>query len=421
MGHDASPISADPRAHQLLALTLVPNVGPVLIARLIEQFGSPDAVLGATASRLSGVRGIGRTLATQIARDLAAVGPRVDEELGKVQQANARVVTLFDDEYPALLAQVPSAPPVLTVRGSFQPRERDRYTISIVGSRKCTLYGSEQASRFGSALARAGLAVISGGARGIDTAAHKGALSAGGRTVVVLGCGLGHVYPPENGLLFDEIVERGGAVVSELPIGTSPTPKNFPARNRIISGMSLGVIVIEAAKGSGALITARHATEDHGREVMGVPGRVDAPASAGTNALLKHGAHLVTEPSDVIGILERDARHLYLGTHHAMTADPAGPSIFDAPADPADPAGPVGPADPADPAAALASGPKRDPLAGVVDAVERAILVCLETPQTGDELAEALELSPGEVRAKLTMLEISGRVLRSGSRFQRAR
>ena len=396
----ASPISADPRARQLLALTLVPNLGPVLIDRLLERFGSPEGVLGATAAALSSTRGIGRALGGQIARDLAGIHPRVDEELDKIQSFGARVVTLFDDGYPPLLAQVPGSPPVLTVRGELRSHDLDRYTIAIVGSRKCTLYGSEQASRFGGALASAGLTVVSGGARGIDTAAHKGALGADGRTAVVLGCGLKHTYPPENGRLFEEIVARGGAVLSELPIGTAPVARNFPARNRIISGMSLGVIVIEAAKGSGALITARHATEDHGREVMGVPGRVDAPASAGTNELLKQGAHLVTDPSDVIEILERDARHLYSGTHHARTADPRAGG-FSAP----------GGACP-EPQAA-------DPLTGVTDPVERSIIEGLAEPRTGDELAEMLSIPPGEVRGRLTMLEIAGRVQRVGSRFRR--
>lgn len=395
-----SPISGDPRARQLLALTLVPNLGPVLIDRLLEHFGSPEGVLGATASSLSATRGIGRTLAGQIAKDLAGIQPRVDAELQKIQKFNARVVTLFDDGYPPLLAQVPGAPPVLTVRGELRSHDLDRYTISIVGSRKCTLYGSEQATRFAGALTGAGLTVISGGARGIDTAAHKGALAAGGRTVVVLGCGLKHTYPPENERLFAEVVEHGGAVVSELPIETAPVPRNFPARNRIISGMSLGVIVIEAARGSGALITARHATEDHGREVMGLPGRVDAPASAGTNELLKHGAHLVTDPSDVLEILERDARHLYSGTHHARTADPRADGLFSSQAHERSRVQPA-------------------KLTGVTDPVERSIIEGLSEPRTGDELAEMLAMSPGDVRARLTMLEISGRVRRVGSRFTR--
>ena len=389
---DTSPISDDRRARQLLALTLVPNLGPVLIARLLDQFGSPDAVLGASAARLSGIRGIGRTRSSQIARDLGGVQPKVDEELDKIRRVKAHVVTLFDEQYPPLLRELAGAPPVLFVRGNLLSAGRDRYAMAIVGSRKCTLYGSEQASRFGNALSSAGLCIVSGGARGIDTAAHKGALSAGGSTTVVLGCGLGHVYPPENELLFDEIVERGGAIVSELPVDTAPTPKNFPARNRIISGMSLGVLVIEAARGSGALITAKHATEEHGREVMGVPGRVDAPSSAGTNDLLKDGAHLVTEPSDVIGILERCARHLYCGTHHAMAADPAQPSIFDqadldrAPAS-------------SGPSTSPTAAPGGDPLIGVDDPIERSILGLLVEPRTGDELSEALALSPGEVRA----------------------
>ncbi len=407
---DHTPISDDRRCRQLLALTLVPNLGPILIARLLERFGSPDAVLGASADRLSGVRGIGRTKASQIARDLGTVNPRVDEELAKLSKAHARVVTIFDPDYPPLLRELIGAPPVLSVRGRLLPEGRDRYTISIVGSRRCTLYGSEQASRFAGALGSAGLSIVSGGARGIDTAAHRGALAADASTSVVLGCGLGHVYPPENAALFDEIVERGGSIVSELPVDTAPTPKNFPARNRIISGMSLGVIVIEAGRGSGALITARHANEEHGREVMGVPGRVDSPSSAGTNDLLRDGAHLVTEPGDVLAILERSARHLYEGTHHAICADPARPSVFDSPTCQPHPASSPTPD----------SGPGKL-FAGVDDPVDRAILEALGEPRTGDELSESLGLTPGEVRAKLTMLEISGRVQRAGSRFRRAR
>ena len=404
-----SPGACSDQARTILGLTLVPGLGPVRIAQLISELGSVDAVLSASASRIAQVRGIGNTTATSIATHLHDSIKRVDEELSHIAHHGAHVVSIVDPHYPSMLAQIPGAPPILMVKGRFDHRTLNRYTVSIVGSRSCSIYGSEQASRFASAFASAGLSVISGGARGIDTAAHRGAISANGPTAVVLGCGLGHVYPPENRGLFDEIVERGGAIISELPINAAPDAKNFPARNRIISGMSLGVVVIEAGLKSGALITARHAIEDHGREVMGVPGRVDSPSSAGTNELLKNGAHFVTEPSDVISILERDAFHLHAGSHAAMTADPT-----------KEPA-PLFPK-----ASSSRSTPPTDSFAkamviGDVDDETRALLSALGEARTGDELADVLGIDPGLVRAKLTMLEIQGRVRRVGSRFERVR
>jgi len=374
-----------------LALTLVPGLGPVRIAKLIESLGSPEAVLTASASQIARVKGIGSTGAGKIAKHLHASMDKVDQELDSVAQAGASIVSILDPHYPPMLAQIPSAPPILMIRGAFDHTGVNRYTAAIVGSRSCSIYGSEQASRFAGALASAGLTVVSGGARGIDTAAHRGALAAGGKTVVVLGCGIGEVYPPENKPLFDEIVASGGAIVSELPVHTKPDAKNFPARNRIISGLSLGVLVIEAGHKSGALITARHANEDHGREVMAVPGRIDSPASAGSNQLLKDGAHLVTTPADVISILEGDAYHLHAGTHAPKTSDPT-----------------------------RLAEPLSEPI-GEVDDESRRVLGALDEPRTGDELAELLDVDPGQIRAKLTILEIQGRVKRAGSRFQRVR
>ncbi len=393
--------SADARS--ILALTLVPGLGPARIAKLIDAIGSPQAVLGASASRIARIHGIGSSTATNIAQHLHCSIERIDQELECVADAGAYVVSIADPHYPPMLAQTPGAPPILMIRGRFDHQTDDKYTVSIVGSRSCSVYGAEQASKFASAFASAGLSVISGGARGIDTAAHRGALDAGGRTAVVLGCGIGKVYPPENAALFDEIVERGGAIISELPVNASPDAKNFPARNRIISGLSLGVVVIEAGLKSGALITARHAIEDHGREVMGVPGRVDSAASAGTHALLKSGAHLVTEPGDVISILEGDAYHLFAGSHRAKTADPTqNPGFFAK--------------QPPEPTPTPISMPIGD-----VDEETGRLLEALDTPQTGDELAELVGVDPGQIRAKLTMLEIQGRVCRAGSRFERVR
>lgn len=388
-GDAPEPGSCTPRGRSLLALTLVPGLGPVRIARLIESLGSIDAVLGATSARLSRVEGIGEKTAANIARNLHKSIDSVDTELERIGACGAHVIALGEPDYPPMLAQIPGAPPVLCVRGRIDIEGRHKYTCAMVGSRDCSIYGVEQAGRFAGALGNAGVCVVSGGARGIDTAAHRGALNAGGQTIVVLGCGIAHDYPPENATLFSEIIERGGAVISELPTDTKPDAKNFPARNRIISGLSLGVLVIEAGARSGALITARHAAEDHGREVMALPGRVDSPSSAGSLELLRHGAHLVVEPGDVLGILRQDARHLFQGTHSARTADPT-----------------------------------QEPVAPTLpepDGVPGEILRALHEPSTADELAECMGIDPGSLRSQLTMLEIHGLVRREGSRFARVR
>lgn len=399
------PGACSDNGRALLALTMVPGLGPVRIASLIEAMGSPEKVLCASASQFSRIPGIGSKTATSIAEHLHASHRRIDEELEKIAAAGAYVVSIVDPHYPPMLASTPSAPPILMIRGRFDHTARNKYTVSIVGSRACSLYGSEQSKRFASALGSAGLTVISGGARGIDTAAHRGVLDVGGSTTAVLGCGIAQAYPPENAGLFDEIVGNGGSVISELPMNAPPDAKNFPARNRIISGLSLGVVVIEAGLKSGALITARHAVEDHGREVMGVPGRVDSQASQGTLKLLRDGAHLVTEPADVISILERDAFHLHSGTHAPRTTNPSAP--------------PISGVRPPKPKQSPAS-PTMDTL-GDLDEESRALLIALDSPRTGDELADVLGTDPGQVRAKLTILEIQGRVRRVGSRFERVR
>lgn len=383
------PGSCSARGRSLLALTLVPGLGPVRITRLIESLGSVDAALGATSARLARVPGIGDKTAANIARNLHRSIEGVDAELERIAECGAHVVALGDPHYPPMLAAIPGAPPVLCVRGHIDAQDDHKYTCAMVGSRDCSIYGVEQAGHFAGALGSAGVCVVSGGARGIDTAAHRGALNAGGQTIAVLGCGIAHDYPPENATLFTEIVDRGGAVISELPTDTKPDAKNFPARNRIISGLSLGVLVIEAGARSGALITARHAAEDHGREVMALPGRVDSPSSAGSLELLRHGAHLVVEPADVLAILRQDARHLFQGTHAARTDNPT-----------------------------------RQPVAPTLpepDGVPGEILRALTEPRTGDELAEHMGLDPGTLRSQLTMLEIHGLVRRDGSRFARVR
>lgn len=383
----------------MLALARLKGVGPIRAGRLLARLGSPDAVFGASVSQLCDVEGIGDRTAKGIARDVERARSAARRELEKAAELGARIVTQLDDEYPPLLRELPDRPVVLGVLGTLEPAGRDRFAVGMVGSRKCTVYGQEQANRFGAALASAGLTVASGGARGIDSAAHRGAVSAGGRTAVVLGCGLSHVYPPENRALFDQIVESNGCVLSELPIDAAPEPTNFPMRNRIISGMSLGVLVIEAALKSGALITARVAAEEHGREVFALPGRVDSEAIAGSLMLLKTGgAHLVTEPGDVLSLLESPARHLNAGTHASRFGGGNGEREERSVA----------------PATAAAPSSRHEP-----GSDEHRVLEALAEPRTPDALAEALSTDTATVRRVVTMLELSGEVVRVGSKIAR--
>ncbi len=383
----------------LLRLTLAPGVGPVRAAALIERFGSAEAILAAPPSELELVQGIGRKISAAIAASAKESAALARAELDRARAQGVQILARGDPDYPALLGALPNAPIVLYVRGAIDSQGPGRFPVAIVGSRHCTTYGLEQAERFGSTLAQSGLMIVSGGARGIDTAAHRGALRAGGRTIVVLGCGLEHCYPSENQGLFDEVVARGGAVVSELPLTTPPSAENFPARNRIISGLSLGVLVIEAGVGSGALITARQALEEHGREVMALPGRVDSAASKGSLSLLKEGgAALVTEPGDVIALLEGPARHVHAGTHEARYQpgvgglDDRGAGLF-----------------------APAAAPSSPPL----DGASRSILAAAEG-STLDEICARTALPVSEVRSRLTLLESGRRVVREGSRFRAA-
>ncbi len=206
---------------------------------------------------------------------------------------------MADEQYPAMLRSIPDPPAVLYLRGELQPR--DLHALAIVGSRKCSYYGREQAERFAAILSAAGMTVISGGARGIDSAAHRGAIShPEGRTIAVLGSGVDVPYPPENEKLFEQIAGGRGAVLSEYPLGAPPVAENFPRRNRIVSGMSRGVLVVEADVRSGALITARQANEEQGRTVFALPGRVDNALSVGPHQLIRDGAILVTQLSDIL-------------------------------------------------------------------------------------------------------------------------
>lgn len=281
-----------------LQLSLTEGIGPILIGRIVQAAGGSEAACGASVNLLNNVEGIGLTKSRQITEALREAGRQVDKELERATAQNLTLVCPDDELYPELLKTIPDPPTVLYMRGSFEPR--DLNAAAIVGSRRCSMYGREQAERFAALLAGTGFTVVSGGARGIDSAAHRGAMvPENGRTIAVLGSGLDVPYPPENVNLFSQIAEHG-AVVSEFPLGTPPNKENFPRRNRIVSGMSRGVLVIEADERSGALITARQAGDDHGRPVFAMPGRVDNPLSAGPHQLIRDGATLVARLEDIL-------------------------------------------------------------------------------------------------------------------------
>jgi DNA processing protein len=281
-----------------LQLSLTDGIGPILSRRLIEAAGGIEPACAATPALLAQVEGIGSRKSETIHRSLRDAATLVHDQLARATTLGVTFLCPDDEHYPVLLRSIPDPPAVLYVRGSFEPRDLNGF--AIVGSRKCSYYGREQAERFAALLAGAGMTIVSGGARGTDSAAHRGALShPQGRTIAVLGSGVDVAYPPENAALFDQIAQRG-AIVSEYPLGTPPLADNFPRRNRIIAGLSRGVLVTEAADRSGALITARQACDDHGRPVFAMPGRVDNPMSAGPHQLLRDGAILAASLDDLL-------------------------------------------------------------------------------------------------------------------------
>ncbi|UCD71167.1 MAG: DNA-processing protein DprA [Syntrophobacterales bacterium] len=277
-----------------LALNIIPGIGPILIKALIERFGNPKRVFKASRRELARVDGIGERLAYAI-KDTDVRG-KVERELRLIEELNASIVTLIDQSYPDNLKQIYDPPPLLYVRGDLQPK--DKLAISMVGSRLASNYGRMITERIAGDLARLGVTIVSGMARGIDSAAHRGALSVGGRTIAVLGCGVDIVYPRENRHLFEEITAHG-AVISEFPLSTPPEGANFPKRNRIISGLSLGVVIVQATSTSGSLITAGLALEQN-RDVFAVPGNVGMAGSRGTNRLIKQGAKLIETAEDIL-------------------------------------------------------------------------------------------------------------------------
>jgi DNA processing protein len=277
-----------------LALSLTPGIGSTLMRRLLDRFNTPEAVFHAPMKELSKIEGLGEKVAQEIRK-----GPLekvVERELSLLREVGGRVITLKDEEYPKRLKDIYDPPALLYVRGEL--KKEDEFAVSIVGSRKTTPYGRWFTEKVSQELARHGVTIVSGMARGIDSLAHWGAISGGGRTIAVLGCGVDVIYPSENRNLFAKMIDRG-AILSEFPMGSPPEGGHFPRRNRIISGLSLGVVVVQASEKSGSLITAGYALEQ-GREVFAVPGNVGTESSRGTHRLIKEGAKLVESSEDIL-------------------------------------------------------------------------------------------------------------------------
>lgn len=375
----------------LLTLTLAKGLGPILTLRCVRKFGSAAAVLAAKARELALVEGLSGQMATEVRRSLdeLADGRKLAQEKALLSKWGGRVLGIDDEDYPLSLRHIIDPPPLLYVRG--QLRREDALALAVVGARRCTHYGREQADRLATLCAQMGLCIVSGGAYGIDAAAHRAALRAGGRTIAVLGSGLAKPYPSDHAELFDQIVTSGGAVVSELPMEFPGMAENFPRRNRIISGLSLGVLVIEAAIRSGALITARIAAEEHHREVMALPGRVDSPASAGCHRMIREGwATLVTSLEDILDALGETGQVLRAGLEQRS----GGPKT--------------------------AAGPATLFENALTDS-QRKLLDALADSADLDTLAQRTGLPVALIQAELTVLEIRGLVGRQGGRLHRRR
>jgi DNA processing protein len=287
----------DPR-EALIALNMIEHVGPVRVRQLLEFFGEAPAILRASKQQLLQVRGIG----AETAESIAAWEKTIDlgGELQRVRDYGCHVLVQSDEAYPELLRQIYDPPVVLYIKGALT--EKDKNAVAMVGSRMTTHYGQEVARKLAYQLAYVGVTVVSGGARGIDTAAHQGALTAKGRTVVVLGNGINIVFPSENAHLFERVASNG-AVITQFPFNRIADKQSFPIRNRIVAGMTLGTVVVEANLTSGALITANFAVE-YGRQVFAVPGRIDSPRSKGCHDLIKKGAKLCEGAEDILSEFE---------------------------------------------------------------------------------------------------------------------
>jgi DNA processing protein len=282
-----------------LALRGIPGVGPVLFHRLLQAYGNPARVFQTPPGELRQIRGVSAALAEAILG--FRQWDRVEEHLARLKAFGAAMLTLADPGYPVRLQEIPIPPPLIFVKGEIRPE--DGLALALVGTRAASFYGKKTCRSLAKELARRQVTVVSGLARGIDTEAHQGALEGGGRTLAVLGCGLDVVYPPENRELYSRI-PASGALITEYPLGAPPEPHNFPRRNRLISGLALGVLVVEAGAKSGTTITAQCALEQ-GREVLAVPGPINSPTSLGPHRLIQQGAKLVVDVDDILAELPK--------------------------------------------------------------------------------------------------------------------
>jgi DNA processing protein len=390
-----SDLTAEQRA--VFALTLVSGLGPRLIRALIDRFGSAEAVLRASATELSQVPHISDRLAGNFRQALDATD--LNSELERMRQHRVHPLFLGEAGYPALLARIKYPPLLLYVRGDLETQ--DENTIALVGSRSCSAYGRRVAEQIAAGLARAGWTVISGLARGIDAAAHRGALQAGGRTLAVLAGGLSAIYPPEHKDLADQ-VEQAGALITDSNMRMEPLPVLFPMRNRIISGISRGVVVVEANERSGALITAEHALEQD-RDVFAVPGPVDSSFSAGTLQLIRNGARLVRNADDILEDLKGIPLPARRTAPPADTPEAAAGDLFDmaAPSN-AEPPAPPGPPP------------------GLDEAQCRIWEFLAGTPRSPDEMVQELGVGAAQLPGMLLLMEMKKVIRRlPGNRYER--
>ncbi len=345
-----------------VGFNLVQGVGPVRVRRLLNHFGDLETAWHASPMELAAagmerraIQGIG---ATRARCDL-------DAEMARLAERGIRVLTWADEDYPRLLRPIPGSPPLIYVLGELKPE--DAWAVAVVGTRRASAYGREVATDLASALARSRVTVVSGLALGIDGISHRAALEAGGRTIAVLGCGLDVIYPPDHARLAQDIVQHG-ALVCDYPLGTQPEARNFPPRNRLISGLALGVLVVEGADDSGSMITADYALEQ-GREVFAVPGSIFAPRSRGTNRLIQQGAKMVMSVQDILEELNLSQASQQIEVHELIPDNPT----------------------------------------------EAALLQHLSAePRHVDELVRAANLPTADVSAALTMLELKGAVRQVG-------